>query len=294
VGLGLSDGTEWDAASMGSYSAAFGVNTKASGRGTAAFGQGTTAAGEQSVAFGYRTSARGLRAAAFGDNTAAPGNFSAALGLNATARAYAAVAFGRWNETAGSPTDWRSGEPLLVAGNGSGPSDRSNALLLRKSGDLTIAGALTEHSDRRLKTNIRSLGPVGDALEHIRPVRFRFEAATGHPTTPQIGLLAQDVQAKFPSLVTSSEDGIHSLAYSRLTAVLLKGLQEQRARIDSLQRRLSKVERLARQQDELTEQVAALKQRKDAGGGIMGRRPPMGLFLLIIGGAAGLVLGRRW
>lgn len=298
VGFGLSEGTEWNAASMGDYSAAFGVNTTASGRGAAAFGQGTTAAGAQSVAWGYRTSAQGLRAVALGDNTAAPGNFSAALGLNTTARTYGAVALGRWNTTAGSPTDWRPTEPLLVAGNGSDPSDRSNALLLRKNGDLTIAGTLTEHSDRRLKTNIQSLGAVSDALGQIRPVRFRFETGTGHPTTPQIGLLAQDVRAAFPSLVTEGEEGLYSLAYSRLTAVLLKGLQEQRARVDSLQRRLSQVERLARQQKELTEQVAELKQLRDtksgAEGGLMGGRTPTGLVFLIVGGVAGLALGRRW
>jgi hypothetical protein len=298
VGFGMSDGAEWAEASIGAYSLAAGVNTRASGRGTAAFGQGTAALGEQSVAGGYRTTAEGLRAVAFGDNTTARGTFSTALGLNTTAPASASLALGRWNVVQGTPDAWRGADPLLVAGNGSGPSNRSNALLLRKNGDLTIAGTLTEHSDRRLKTDIETLAPVGDALDRLRPVRFRFEERSGHPAGPQLGLLAQDVQAEFPSLVREGANGRLGLAYPRLTAVLLRGFQEQRTRIDSLRRRLSEVERLAETQDELAEQVAEL-QRKETGaavmpGGATGDDTQTGLLLLVLGGLAGLALGRRW
>lgn len=298
VGFGMSEGAEWNGAAMGAYSMAAGVNTRASGRGTVALGQGTAAPGNQSLAAGYRTTAQGLRSVAFGDMTTARGTFSTALGLNTTARASASVALGRWNVQRGAPDTWRHSDPLLVAGNGSGPSDRSNALLLRKNGDLTIAGTLTEHSDRRLKTDIRSLGRVGDALERLRPVSFRFNADTGHPTTRQIGLLAQDVQAEFPSLVTEGPEGALSLAYPRLTAVLLKGFREQRSRIDSLQRRLARVERLADRQKELAEEVAALQANGSRAAslptGRLGRAVGAGLLLLCVGGLIGAALGRRW
>ena len=201
VGFGMSNGTEWAAASIGAYSFATGVNTRASGRGAVALGQGTAATGEQSVAGGYQTTAAGLRSVAIGDNTTARGTFSTALGLNTTATANASVVLGRWNVGRGTPEAWRGTDPLLVAGNGRGPSDRSNALTLRKNGDLRIAGTLTESSDRRLKTDIEALGPVGNALDRLRPVRFRVEDGSRPPTGAQVGLLAQDVQAEFPSLV---------------------------------------------------------------------------------------------
>lgn len=299
VGFGMSDGDEWNESALGAYSAAFGANTRAAGRAAMAFGQGSAAAGEQSVAGGSQTTAAGLRSVAFGDNATARGTFSTALGLNTTASASASVALGRWNVARGASDAWRGSDPLLVAGNGTGPSDRSNALMLRKNGDLRIAGAFTEHSDRRLKTDIEALGTVGEALAELRPVRFRFEDGTGHPAGPQIGLLAQDVQSEFPSLVADGPNGRLGLAYPRLTAVLLKALQEQRGRIDSLQRRLSQVDTLAKTQDELVEQVAALNQqaperpaRTSAAGGTGGRMPT-GLLLLVLGGVLGVLLGRR-
>ena len=297
VGFGMSDGGEWNEGVLGAYSAAFGVNTEASGRGTTAFGQGTTASGEQALSAGYRSTARGLRSVALGDMTTARGSFSTALGLNTTAQAYASVALGQWNETGGASNDWLSSDPLLVAGNGTGPSDRSNALLLRKNGNLTIAGTLTEHSDRRLKTNLRPLGSVSDELLRLRPLRFRFTAGTGHSSSSQIGLLAQDVRAVFPSLVREGPDGLLSLAYPRLTAVLLKGYQEQQTRIDSLQRRLSEVERLAHRQNRLAQEVAALKH-EGAAAACLGIGPrgaiTTGLLLLVVGGIGGAVLGRQW
>lgn len=298
VGFGMSNGTEWAAASIGAYSFATGVNTRASGRGAVALGQGTAATGQQSVAGGYQTTAAGLRSMATGDNTTARGTFSTALGLNTTATANASVVLGRWNVVRGTPEAWRGTDPLLVAGNGRGPSARSNALTLRKNGDLRIAGTLTESSDRRLKTDIEALGPVGDALARLRPVRFRFKKGTGHPSGPQVGLLAQDVRAEFPSLVQEGAGGRLGLAYPRLTAVLLRGLQEQRTRIDSLQQRLAQVERLAKTQDKLAEQVAELRRTETetalTSGGVLGSTTSLGLLLLVFGGLAGLALGRQW
>lgn len=295
VGFSVSDGTEWNEDKVGAYSAAFGVDTKASGRGTVAFGQGTTATGDQAIAGGYRTTADGLRATSFGDLTKAPGNFSTALGIHTTAQATASLAIGRWNVVRGKATSWRNSDPLLAAGNGSGPSNRSNALLLRKNGDLTISGSLTQHSDRRLKRDVQSMGAVGEALDALRPVRFRYKEGSGHPAGQQLGLIAQDVQKEFPSLVREGADGLLSLAYPQLTAVLVKGLQQQRSRIDSLERRVDRLERLEEDQEKLVEQVAQLKSEETASSSLrFGLRSGLtGMVLLILGGLIGSGLSRR-
>lgn len=112
----------------------------------------------------------------------------------------------------------------------------------RKNGNLTIAGTLTESSDERFKTDVEPLGSVLTDLETLRPVRFRFKEGTGHPAETQLGLLAQEVQAVFPELVTEDGDGYLSLAYPKLTAVLLKGLQEQQAQIETLEQRMATLE----------------------------------------------------
>ena len=114
----------------------------------------------------------------------------------------ARLVIGRHNVVEGSSASWQANDPLFVAGNGSS-STPSNALTLLKNGNLTIAGMLTENSDRRLKTDIRPLGPALEKLASLPAVRFRFREGTNRPPGPQIGLIAQDVQEVFPELVTA-------------------------------------------------------------------------------------------
>ncbi len=60
------DGTQWNAASVGGYSAAFGSNTIASGFGSTALGSGTSATGNSSLAAGFATTASGNITTALG------------------------------------------------------------------------------------------------------------------------------------------------------------------------------------------------------------------------------------
>lgn len=116
----------------------------------------------------------------------------------------------------------------------------------RTNGNVAISGTLSESSDRGLKTDIQPLGPALKGLLSLPAVRYRFKEETGRSTNLQIGLIAQDVQAVFPELVISGSDGHLSLAYPKLTAVLLQGLQEQQAQIETLEARLAALEQGAR------------------------------------------------
>jgi len=269
-------GDQWDAANVGPRSTAFGVNTTASGdvatamgdlttasgawstsmgAGTiasglmsTAMGRNTTASGDRSTAMGSGTIASGVRSTAMGSRTTASGDFSAAMGRLATAQAQSSLVLGRYNLIEGDPTSWVATDPLFVAGNGSSGSSRSNALTLLKNGNLTIAGTLTESSDARLKTRIEPLGSALEPLRSVRPVRFSFREGTGHPGDRQIGLIAQEVEKAFPELVTRDHEGYLSLAYPKLTAVLVGAIQEQQERIEEwdtlLARLLERIERL--------------------------------------------------
>jgi hypothetical protein len=77
-------GTEWNAASVGSYSTALGYNTTASGSVSTAMGSFTTASGEQSTAMGWSTMASGANSTAMGSFTAASGARSTAMGYSAS------------------------------------------------------------------------------------------------------------------------------------------------------------------------------------------------------------------
>lgn len=100
-------------------------------------------------------------------------------------------------------------------------------------------------SDLRLKQDVTPLGGVLDGLADIRAVSYRpaWPAAPAEPA-PQIGVLAQDVQAAFPELVVAMEpDGLLAVDYAGLAGVLLRAVQELKASNDDLSRRLAEVER---------------------------------------------------
>ncbi len=249
VGLNTT-GDEWNDANVGDYSMAFGVNTIASGDFAIATGESTTASGSYATAMGFGTTA-------------------------ATDHSLSIGYYNRANQT--------DDGTLFVVGNGvgGGPS-RSDALVLEADGDLSIVGDYLQHSDRRLKTDIAPLGEnVLEALAEIQAVRYRFRDGTGHPTDEQIGLIAQDVQAHFPELVREGTDGHLALSYTKLTAVFVKGLQEQHAEIARLR---AEAERVGALEARLTALEAARADRP------AGWTWPAGLLL------AGLVLtlGLAW
>ncbi|WP_179862264.1 tail fiber domain-containing protein [Longibacter salinarum] len=285
----------WDPPNVGDYSAAFGVNTKASGIASMAAGNRTEATGEHSVAIGGPgqseseiTSASGEAAIAMGSFATASGDYSVAMNRETRATAEAAVAMGNFSRatafaatavglrttaatanslTIGASNDKNRGNddsdpftgPLFVAGNGT-PGTPSDALVLYPSGDMTISGSLTESSDRRLKSSIQPLGDGAlQKLSRLRPVRFQFKNQSTHPAGDQIGLIAQDVQKEFPALVSGKEDDHLSLSYSKLTAVLIKGMQEQQSTIDSLEQRLQRVEKEQQELAHLKERMARLE-----------------------------------
>ncbi|NBC03452.1 MAG: hypothetical protein GVY20_07070 [Bacteroidetes bacterium] len=231
---GRVSGTIWDDANIGDYSVGLGGNTEASGNFSVAMGNGDATA-NYSVAMGNNSTASGKYSTAMGFATDATGETSTSFGRNTVAQAEGSFVIGKYNTIAGDTDDWISTDPLFVAGNGSSPAIRSNALTLHKNGNMTIAGTLTQNSDRRLKKDIKPLeSDILEKIKKIQTVRYRFREGTGHPSDEQLGLIAQEVQAQFPELVTTANDGYLSLSYSKLSAVLLKGVQEQQNQIETL------------------------------------------------------------
>ncbi|WP_263792507.1 hypothetical protein [Salinibacter sp.] len=169
------DGTQWDAAKVGTYSTAFGVDTKASSFAATAMGTQTTASGPDATAMGSGTTASGDRATAMGLNTEASGRDATAMGFDTEASDRAATAMGfdteasdraataMGNGTTASGSDatamgisttaatgfslsiggfnsanTSADGTLFVAGNGSGSNFRSDALVLKQDGDLAL------------------------------------------------------------------------------------------------------------------------------------------------------------
>jgi hypothetical protein len=81
-------------------------------------------------------------------------------------------------------------------------------------------------SDRNLKTDIKPFTTCLDEILKLEPCVFRWKE-TGNI---DIGFIAQDVQASWPSLSEGT-----SIAYSRFVPLLLEGLRELHERVSTLE-----------------------------------------------------------
>jgi hypothetical protein len=93
------------------------------------------------------------------------------------------------------------------------------------------ARELVQKSDQRHKQNIHTLGGSLAKIAQLRGVHFNWK---DNPEDQQIGLVAQEVEKVFPELVSTDSEGYKSIAYGKLTAVLLEAVKEQQLQIDSM------------------------------------------------------------
>jgi hypothetical protein len=59
----------------------------------------------------------------------------------------------------------------------------------------------------------------------------------------QIGLIAQDVEKVFPELVRTDNNGFKAVSYEKLSVILLEGMKEQQKQIESLNEKISRLEK---------------------------------------------------
>jgi hypothetical protein len=99
--------------------------------------------GTNSMSFGYQSFASGNYATTLGSYSSALGNFSTAIGFNSTSNSYGETVVGMYNENY-SPIGGTSGYSLqdnvFTVGNGTGSANRSNALTIKKSGEISVEG----------------------------------------------------------------------------------------------------------------------------------------------------------
>ena len=197
------------------------------------------ATGDYSTAIGDNTTAAGTAATALGSYTYASGFRSTTMGDGTSAYDYASVSIGRYNSvnssvtTGGSGSSFDTDNAAFVIGNGTLWNNKSDAFVVYFNGNATLAGDLTINSDARLKDNIQPLGSTLDKLHQIEGKTYTFLKDEEH--TPKIGVLAQEVQAVFPELVTEGADGILSVNYQGLVPVLINAINEQDTKIATLE-----------------------------------------------------------
>ena len=245
----------------GNESTAMGYWTTASGTSSTAMGYFTHASGYSSTAMGAFTTASGWASTAMGDNTTASGYSSTAMGDNTKATDYASLTIGHYNSvnstvtSGGNATSFDTDNAAFVIGNGISGAV-SDAFVVRFNGDATLSGDLTINSDERLKDNIQPLGSTLNKLHQIEAKTYSLKKDEEH--TPKIGVLAQEVQAVFPELVTEGVDGILSVNYQGLVPVLINAINEQQLKMSEQHAKIAALEAQNAEIKELKEMVRVL------------------------------------
>ncbi|OHA30752.1 MAG: hypothetical protein A3B11_02050 [Candidatus Taylorbacteria bacterium RIFCSPLOWO2_01_FULL_44_26] len=89
-------------------------------------------------------------------------------------------------------------------------------------------------SSARFKNNISTLNTSAlDSVTKFRPVSFKYN---GGDSSEHIGLIAEEVNLIEPRLVAYEADGVtpRGVRYEEMTALLIKAIQEQNARLDNI------------------------------------------------------------
>jgi len=118
-------------------------------------------------------------------------------------------------------------------------------------GNVTAFGSMSSISDKRIKENIEPIEPVIEKIKNVGVYKYnKITAPEAYKDRKEIGVIAQELQEEFPDLVneetvdpekTYGLDTILSVDYEHLTAVLLKGMQEQQDQIDSMKKQIEEL-----------------------------------------------------
>jgi hypothetical protein len=127
---------------------------------------------------------------------------------------------------------------------GTGPFNMWSGAMV--SGTLTVNGNIqgsgtnSYNSDERLKKEIQPLsGTTLNKIESLGGYSYFWKKEEfpekNFSTDQQIGLLAQELEAQFPALVKTGDDGFKSVNYNGFTAVLLEAVKELNAKVEKLE-----------------------------------------------------------
>ncbi|HRN38352.1 MAG TPA: tail fiber domain-containing protein [Flavobacteriales bacterium] len=117
------------------------------------------------------------------------------------------------------------------------------------------SGAYSATSDIRLKENIVPAGSVLNLLKEVQVMRYTYKADEAH--RQQLGYIAQELEKQFPEFVNKPEvvegkDVAYTVNYAGMSAVAIKGIQEQQEMIEAQAKTIATLqENMARLQQRL-------------------------------------------
>jgi hypothetical protein len=148
------------------------------------------------------------------------------------------------NSTAiGSNATVSSSNALVLGGTGQfavkvgiGTTTPANVFTIGQGAGAAISDGWSTYSSRRWKTNIHVLEGALAKVRALRGVSYDLKGTHQH----EIGVVAEEVGAIVPEIVTWSSDGksAEGVDYSRLTALLIEAAKNQQILIERQQKRI--------------------------------------------------------
>jgi len=93
---------------------------------------------------------------------------------------------------------------------------------------------ITQVSDKRLKKEVFELNgrDMMNKIKDIKPSSFKWK----HSGVSDIGFMAQEIKTVFPELVAHTDDGVMSVKYANMTAVLMSCIKELQMELETLKK----------------------------------------------------------
>lgn len=183
---------------------------------------------------GYLQSNSSLRAPIFYDSN----DTTYYLDPNSTSRLHIIkLSTDQWNQSSDGYSRFYFGNNARTYfGSGNGYEFRSaadvNIASISNAGDFVAAGDVTAYSDARIKENVHTIENALDKTLQLRGVTYNRTDSEDKST--KVGVIAQEILEVIPEVVKQNDEGMYSVSYGNLTAVLIEAIKEQQKQIDEL------------------------------------------------------------
>ena len=121
----------------------------------------------------------------------------------------------------------------------------------------------TTVSSKRFKEAIKPMDKASELLFALEPVAFRYKNEIDPAGTPQLGLVAEDVEKVNPDLVVRDKEGKpYSVRYDQVNAMLLNEVLKEHKRVQEQECRIQEQQTTIAQLKDHFEMVSAQQQKE--------------------------------
>ena len=100
------------------------------------------------------------------------------------------------------------------------------------TGNLVVSGDITSTSDKTLKDNIKSIEGALDIVTKLSGKMFTMKS--DETQKEKIGFIAQEIEQHLPQVVSTDSNGIKSVSYGNVAALLVEAIKELNQKIEDL------------------------------------------------------------